>query len=130
MQRSGVTDPAQVLAAGDTELDLAAGMNAGAKYVVAVSTGAQSVEHLATFPHTHVCDVRNLPELLGVRSSPPSDPTRTFDLAVVGAGVIGLAHAALAQRTQAQCRRSSAHEITRGRIHPQLRPRRDHDAGG
>lgn len=66
MQRAGVTDADQVLAAGDTELDLAAGINAGAKYVVAVSTGAQSPEHLATFPHTHVCDVRDLPELLGL----------------------------------------------------------------
>ncbi|SJN08481.1 Phosphonoacetaldehyde hydrolase [Leucobacter sp. 7(1)] len=72
MQRSGVTDPAEVLAAGDTELDLAAGMNAGAKYVVAVSTGAQSAEHLATFPHTHVCDVRDLPELLGVPAIQPA----------------------------------------------------------
>lgn len=66
MTLAGVTDPAQVLAAGDTELDLAAGMNAGAKYVVAVTTGAQSSDHLATFPHTHICDVRDLPELLGV----------------------------------------------------------------
>lgn len=66
MDRAGVTDPAEVLAAGDTELDLAAGMNAGAQYVIAVSTGAQSAEHLSTFPHTHVCDVRDLPELLGV----------------------------------------------------------------
>lgn len=66
MAQAGVTDPELVLAAGDTELDLAAGMNSGAKYVVAVSTGAQSSEHLATFPHTHLCDVRDLPELLGV----------------------------------------------------------------
>ena len=66
MQRAGVTDTDQVLAAGDTELDLAAGINAGTKYVIAVSTGAQSAEHLATFPHTHVCDVRDLPELLGL----------------------------------------------------------------
>ncbi|WP_446428549.1 phosphonatase-like hydrolase [Leucobacter sp. 1207-22] len=66
MQRAGVTDPEQVVAAGDTELDLAAGMNAGAKYVVAVTTGAQAADHLAKFPHTHVCDVRDLPELLGV----------------------------------------------------------------
>ena len=66
MAQFGITDPAEVLAAGDTELDLAAGMNAGAKYVVAVTTGAQTPEHLATFPHTHVCDVRDLPELLGV----------------------------------------------------------------
>lgn len=68
MARSGVTDPQQVLAAGDTELDLASGMNAAAKYVIAVTTGAQSAEHLAGFPHTHVCDVRDLPELLGVRA--------------------------------------------------------------
>ncbi|GAA4381642.1 phosphonatase-like hydrolase [Paeniglutamicibacter cryotolerans] len=66
MRLAGVSDPAQVLAAGDTERDLAAGMNAGAKYVVAVATGAQSGEHLSTFPHTHLCDVRDLPELLGV----------------------------------------------------------------
>lgn len=66
MAKFGITDPEEVLAAGDTELDLAAGINSGAKYVVAVTTGAQSADHLKNFPHTHVCDVRDLPELLGV----------------------------------------------------------------
>lgn len=72
MRLSGVSDPAEVLVAGDTERDLAAGVNAGARYVVAVSTGAQHPEHLAAFPHTHVCDVRDLPELLGFPTDQPA----------------------------------------------------------
>lgn len=66
MKVFGIEDPQQVLSAGDTELDLVSGTNAGARFVVAVSTGAQSVELLQTFPHTDVCDVQDLPELLGV----------------------------------------------------------------
>lgn len=66
MEVFGIEDPQQVLSAGDTELDLVSGTNAGARFVVAVSTGAQSVELLQTFPHTDVCDVQDLPELLGV----------------------------------------------------------------
>ncbi|SDD64688.1 phosphonatase-like hydrolase [Rhodococcus tukisamuensis] len=66
MKVFGIEDPQQVLSAGDTELDLVSGTKAGARFVVAVSTGAQSVELLQTFPHTDVCDVQDLPELLGV----------------------------------------------------------------
>lgn len=67
MEVFGIEDPQQVLSAGDTELDLLSGTNSGARYVVAVSTGAQSIELLQTFPHTDVCDVRDLPVLLGVQ---------------------------------------------------------------
>lgn len=66
MEWAGIEDPAQVLVAGDTAYDLASGMNAKAKYVLGVSTGAQTLEQLAEEPHTHLCDVRDIPALIGI----------------------------------------------------------------
>ncbi|MDN5914294.1 MAG: HAD hydrolase-like protein [Pseudonocardia sp.] len=47
MRLTGVDDPAHVLVAGDTVLDVRAGHAAGAGLVVAVLTGAQSHDELA-----------------------------------------------------------------------------------
>lgn len=66
MKVTNVADPLSVLAAGDTELDLVSGTNAGVRFVVGVATGAQSVELLKTFPHTDICDVKDLPVLLAL----------------------------------------------------------------
>lgn len=65
MEATGVADVRQVLTAGDTPNDLAAGMNAGARFVVGVTTGSFSREQLLAEPHTHLLDsVAELPTLL------------------------------------------------------------------
>lgn len=65
MERTGVTDPATVLVAGDTALDVRAGHAAGAGIVVAVLTGAQTRAELDAEHPTHVLGgVRDLPGLL------------------------------------------------------------------
>ena len=57
----------EVLTAGDTVLDLRAGTNSGARFVVAVLSGGQDRATLATAPHTHilnsVADIAQLLEL-------------------------------------------------------------------
>lgn len=66
MEATGVTDVRRVLAAGDTPNDLGAGTNAGAGFVVGVTTGAFTSEQLAAHPHTHILDsAAELPGLLG-----------------------------------------------------------------
>ncbi|SHN43274.1 phosphonatase-like hydrolase [Cryptosporangium aurantiacum] len=65
MRRTGVDDPAQVLAAGDTVLDIRAGHAAGAGLVVGVLSGAQTREELDAEHPTHVVgSVADLPDLL------------------------------------------------------------------
>lgn len=65
MELTGVSDPAEVLAAGDTVLDVRAGLAARAGVVVGVLTGAQSRAELAAEQPTHVLDgVRDIPALL------------------------------------------------------------------
>jgi phosphonatase-like hydrolase len=65
MEATGVQDVRQVLVAGDTPNDLGAGMNAGARFVVGVTTGSFSREQLLDEPHTHILDsVAALPTLL------------------------------------------------------------------
>ncbi len=65
MRRTGVTDPAQVGAAGDTPSDLAAATTAGCQLVVGVGTGSYSLEDLADHPHTHLLpDLRTLPQIV------------------------------------------------------------------
>lgn len=67
MGLTGVDDPARVLAAGDTVLDVAAGRNARAGHVVGVLTGAQSRDELVAAGPTHVVSgVAALPDLLEV----------------------------------------------------------------
>ncbi|GAA2638730.1 phosphonatase-like hydrolase [Actinomadura fulvescens] len=65
MELAGVTSVDRVLVAGDTPNDLAAGHNAGARFVVAVLTGATSATDLGRHRHTHLLEsAASLPELL------------------------------------------------------------------
>jgi phosphonatase-like hydrolase len=65
MERTGVTDVAQVLTVGDTVLDLRAGTQAGARVVVGVLSGGVPRAVLEAAPHTHVVDsVADLPAVL------------------------------------------------------------------
>ncbi|MBC3192444.1 phosphonatase-like hydrolase [Pseudonocardia sp. C8] len=67
MELAHVADPARVLTAGDTVLDVQAGRNAGAGRVVGVLTGAQTREELAVAGPTDVVGgVADLPALLGI----------------------------------------------------------------
>jgi phosphoglycolate phosphatase len=64
MELTGVTDPAHVLVAGDTVLDVRAGHAAGAGLVVGVPTGAQTRDELAAeHPGQVLAGVR---EILGL----------------------------------------------------------------
>ncbi|AXB41748.1 phosphonatase-like hydrolase [Amycolatopsis albispora] len=64
MELTGVTDPGEVLTAGDTALDIQAGRAAGAAMVVGVLSGAQTRTELAAEHPTHiVADVTRLPVL-------------------------------------------------------------------
>jgi phosphoglycolate phosphatase-like HAD superfamily hydrolase len=66
MARTGVTDAARVLVAGDTVLDVRAGRAAGAGLVIAVLTGAQEAAELRAEGPTHVLGgVAGVPALLG-----------------------------------------------------------------
>jgi len=65
MEATGVRDVRRVLTAGDTPNDLAAGMNAGAGFVVGVTTGSFTRSQLEAEPHTHILNsVAALPALL------------------------------------------------------------------
>jgi phosphonatase-like hydrolase len=65
MARTGITDPAHVLVAGDTVLDVRAGLAAGAGLVVAVLTGAQEAAELRAAGPTRVLSgVAEVPALL------------------------------------------------------------------
>jgi len=65
MEATRVQDVRRVLTAGDTPNDLGAGMNAGAGFVVGVTTGSFTRSQLEAEPHTHILDsVAALPALL------------------------------------------------------------------
>jgi len=65
MERAGVLNVAEVMAVGDTPLDLQAGSNAGLPAVVGVLTGAATIDRLRAEPHTHIIEsVAKLPSLL------------------------------------------------------------------
>jgi phosphonatase-like hydrolase len=65
MEATGVWDVRRVLTAGDTPNDLGAGLNAGAGFVVGVTTGSFTRAQLEAQPHTHILDsVAALPALL------------------------------------------------------------------
>lgn len=67
MVRLGVHDAGAVAVAGDTPLDLRAGTNARAGWVVGVLSGAHGVETLGATRHTHLLtSVAALPALFGV----------------------------------------------------------------
>lgn len=68
MEAARVDSVAQVMAVGDTPLDLQAGSNAGLRAVVGVLTGAGKAEALSREPHTHIVpSVTGIPGLLGGR---------------------------------------------------------------
>ena len=65
MEAARVNSVAEVVAVGDTPLDLQAGSNAGMRGVVGVTSGAATAENLRREAHTHiVASVANLPALL------------------------------------------------------------------
>ena len=67
MQKTRVEPVASVATIGDTALDLQAGSNAGAGWVVGVLSGAHDAETLGRAPHTHLLpSIADLPALLGV----------------------------------------------------------------
>lgn len=68
METVGVRSVSEVLVAGDTPNDLRAGMNAGARYVAGVLTGAHDAASLRHEPHTHILSsAATIPEVLGLR---------------------------------------------------------------
>lgn len=70
MEKTGVLDVRRVLAAGDTLVDLEAGMNAGAGEVVGVLTGELSRAAMEAHPHTRVLgSVAEVPALDTVPAS-------------------------------------------------------------
>jgi phosphonatase-like hydrolase len=65
MEAASVSNVAEVVAVGDTPLDLQAGTNAGVRGVVGVYSGAATAEQLRREPHTHILrSVADLPGLL------------------------------------------------------------------
>jgi phosphonatase-like hydrolase len=69
MEAARVDSVAEVMAVGDTPLDLQAGSNAGLGAVVGVLTGAGNSETLRREPHTHILpSVAGVPGLLGGRA--------------------------------------------------------------
>ena len=68
MEAARVDNVAEVMAVGDTPLDLQAGTNAGLSAVVGVLSGAGTAETLRREPHTHMLpSVASLPTLLRAR---------------------------------------------------------------
>lgn len=68
MEAARVDNVAEVMAVGDTPLDLQAGTNAGLRSVVGVLSGAATAETLRREPHTHILpSVASLPGLLRAR---------------------------------------------------------------
>lgn len=67
MMRTGVTDPARVLVAGDTALDIRAGRAAGVGLVIGVLSGSQTAAELAIEHPDHIlAGVAALPDLLAI----------------------------------------------------------------
>jgi len=67
MQKTRVEAVKRVVAIGDTILDLQAGSNAGAGWVIGVLSGAADAETLGRTPHTHLLpSIAALPALFGV----------------------------------------------------------------
>jgi phosphonatase-like hydrolase len=67
MQKTRVEAVGRVAAIGDTVLDLQAGTNAGAGWVIGALSGAHDAETLGRAPHTHLLpSIAELPALLGL----------------------------------------------------------------
>jgi phosphonatase-like hydrolase len=65
MYMLGITSVHDVVKIGDTPADLLSGYNAGCKGNIGVLSGANDIETLKRYPHTHIIeDVRQLPELI------------------------------------------------------------------
>jgi len=64
MKESGITDPQEVAKAGDTEVDIREGQNAGCKYVIGVTTGIFTREGLEEYHPTHIID--NIADILDI----------------------------------------------------------------
>ena len=65
MEATGVVSVAEVVAVGDTPLDLQAGTNAGVRGVIGVLSGASTEQRLRPEPHTDVLSsVAELPQLI------------------------------------------------------------------
>jgi phosphonatase-like hydrolase len=65
MEQASIGNVREVMTVGDTPLDLQAGMNAGARGVVGVLTGAHTREELERESHTHIiASVAELPDLI------------------------------------------------------------------
>jgi phosphonatase-like hydrolase len=68
MEAARVSNVAEVIAVGDTPLDLQAGTNAGARGVIGVLSGASKVERLRPEPHTDIlASVADLPALIAAK---------------------------------------------------------------
>lgn len=67
MIETGIDDVRRVAVVGDTPLDLQAGDNAQAGWVIGVLSGAHGIETLGMSPHTHLLEsVAGLPRLFGL----------------------------------------------------------------
>lgn len=65
MQQLGITDAAEVVKVGDTEVDVNEGRNAGCGWVVSVTTGAYTREQLSAYhPDAIIDSLRELPALI------------------------------------------------------------------
>lgn len=65
MEAVRVENVAQVVAVGDTPLDMQTGSNAGLRGVVGVLTGAATADQLSAVPRTHIVrSVADIPDLL------------------------------------------------------------------
>jgi len=56
MENCGITDPAEVVKVGDTEVDVREGQNAECRYVIGITTGIFTREELASYHPTHIID--------------------------------------------------------------------------
>lgn len=73
MELTGIRSVDEVLVAGDTPNDLAAGIAARARFVVGVRTGAGTPADLGRARHTHLLDsVADIPALLSAAGELPS----------------------------------------------------------
>lgn len=65
MMQLGIQSIHEVIKIGDTPADLLSGFNAGCKGNIGVLSGANSLETLQKYPHTHILpSVRELPDLI------------------------------------------------------------------
>lgn len=68
METAGVNSVAEVMAVGDTPLDLQAASNAGVRGMVGVLSGVGTAEQLRREPHTHIIpSVADLPAVLAAK---------------------------------------------------------------